>query len=234
MQLLQVCATATSDEGTIHADNSQRICIDEHYFDRDYYENGPQTGKSLYENYHYIPERSEPTARYLAELYLGKTILDFGCAKGFLVKALREIGVKAYGYDISKYAVDHCIPEASLYLYRWLSSVPKCDVVVGKDVLEHIPHLRLPKTLETLARKYRQGLFVVPLGDNGKYRIECYHKDPSHIVIENESFWYRMFVSCGWKVERMNCDISHFKAHWAKEHPQGNAVFYLSSKYLFD
>ena len=32
-------------------------------------------------------------------------VLDFGCAKGFTVKALRLLGYKAYGVDVSEYAI---------------------------------------------------------------------------------------------------------------------------------
>lgn len=40
------------------------------------------------------------------------TVLDVGCAKGFLVKALRDLGVEAYGVDVSEYAVNSA--EASI------------------------------------------------------------------------------------------------------------------------
>lgn len=197
------------------------------HFDRDYYENGPATGKSLYENYHYIPERTEPTARYLRMLYPGLSMLDFGCAKGFLVKALRDMGVEAYGYDISEYAVTHCMPEVSAYLST--SEPHKCDVVIGKDVLEHIPKTELHKVLSDLSRNHTYGLFVVPLGDSGEYRIPCYHDDPSHVVVENEAFWKAAFIKVGWKIQNMSYDISKFKAHWLKHHKKGNAVFSLLS-----
>ena len=36
----------------------------------------------------------------------GERILDFGCAKGFLVKAMRILDVAAQGVDVSKYAID--------------------------------------------------------------------------------------------------------------------------------
>ena len=34
-----------------------------------------------------------------------KTVLDAGCAMGYLVAALRDRGVEAYGIDISEYAI---------------------------------------------------------------------------------------------------------------------------------
>jgi ubiquinone/menaquinone biosynthesis C-methylase UbiE len=38
----------------------------------------------------------------------GDRVLDVGCAKGFLVKDLLELGIDAYGIDVSKYALMHC------------------------------------------------------------------------------------------------------------------------------
>src|SRR3990172_11155820 len=35
----------------------------------------------------------------------GKKVLEIGCAKGFLVKDLRDLGTDAYGLDISEYAI---------------------------------------------------------------------------------------------------------------------------------
>ena len=31
------------------------------------------------------------------------SVLDFGCARGYLVKALRKLAIMAYGYDISEW-----------------------------------------------------------------------------------------------------------------------------------
>ena len=41
----------------------------------------------------------------------GDKVLDVGCAKGFLVKDLLELGIDAYGIDVSHYALMNCEPE---------------------------------------------------------------------------------------------------------------------------
>jgi ubiquinone/menaquinone biosynthesis C-methylase UbiE len=41
----------------------------------------------------------------------GTRVLDVGCGKGFLVKALLAQGIEAFGLDISLYALVHCAPE---------------------------------------------------------------------------------------------------------------------------
>jgi SAM-dependent methyltransferase len=44
-------------------------------------------------------------ARAIAAIPGVRTVLDVGCAKGFLVKALRDAGIDARGVDLSEYAV---------------------------------------------------------------------------------------------------------------------------------
>ena len=39
------------------------------------------------------------------KLRKGSKILDVGCAKGFLVKELHNLGMNAFGIDISRYAI---------------------------------------------------------------------------------------------------------------------------------
>jgi ubiquinone/menaquinone biosynthesis C-methylase UbiE len=44
-------------------------------------------------------------------LKAGDRVLDVGCAKGFLVKDLLSMGIDAYGFDVSTYALEHCESE---------------------------------------------------------------------------------------------------------------------------
>ena len=79
------------------------------YFNEDYYERGAETGKSLYSHYRWMPELTIPMAHHIAkymDLHESEKVLDFGCAKGFTVKALRLLGYKAFGVDVSQYAFD--------------------------------------------------------------------------------------------------------------------------------
>lgn len=58
--------------------------------------------------------RWKPVAKDIIEhfgLRKGDRVLDIGCAKGFLVKDLMELGIDAYGIDISEYALKNCEPE---------------------------------------------------------------------------------------------------------------------------
>ena len=74
-------------------------------YDEDYFERGIESGKSLYTNYRWIPELTIPMCSFLNEqLGIGQSenVLDFGCAKGFIVKAMRLLGRNAYGVDLNQ------------------------------------------------------------------------------------------------------------------------------------
>jgi len=45
-------------------------------------------------------------------------VLDVGCAKGFLVKAFEDVGINAWGVDISEYAISKAPEDIRSKLYR--------------------------------------------------------------------------------------------------------------------
>src|SRR3954469_1999410 len=80
-------------------------------FDSDYFLHGKQTGKSLYEDYRWMPELTIPMVeRMIAHLGIvkGDTILDFGCARGYAVRAFQQLGYDAWGIDCSGWAIENC------------------------------------------------------------------------------------------------------------------------------
>ena len=115
-------------------------------FTKDYYEDGIRKHISGYENYKWMPTRSIPEALDIQEYFDFNTCVDYGCAKGFLVHALRIIGCDAYGEDISEYAVTNCHPEVEEYIS--LPNEKKYDLLICKDVLEPVSytHQTLPTT----------------------------------------------------------------------------------------
>lgn len=202
------------------------------YFDEDYYERGVSTGKSMYENYKWVPHIAFERACTLKTLYPNvKSVLDFGCAKGYVVYVLRLLGLDAYGYDISTYALDNCRPAVIPYIIRNRSEIrPKFDLVYGKDVLEHIPENEINEEVYFLSSISKQAFFIVPFGDNGKYRISEYHKDKSHVIIKDEEWWAKLFLWHGFIIRGMSYNIPGFKDKWIAVNRYGNGFYFLESK----
>ena len=125
-------------------------------YDRDYYEFGVESGKSNYSCYRWLPELTIPMAMTMIDfLHItnDQTILDWGAAKGYLVKAFRWLRRQAWGYDISEWAIQNADPEIRMFCSNSLGDLlGRYDVCMAKDVLEHIPKEQLGDTLSKIRK----------------------------------------------------------------------------------
>jgi SAM-dependent methyltransferase len=63
---------------------------------------------------------------YLLSDGISKSVLDYGCGKGFSIQAFRKLGIEADGCDVEKTDLVYSIDKA-----------PKKDIVVACEVVEH-------------------------------------------------------------------------------------------------
>jgi len=119
------------------------------------------------------------------------TVLDVGCAMGFLVEALRQRGVEGFGVDISEYAIQNVHPD--IQPYCWVGSVTdlfpqKYDLVVCIEVLEHLPHREAEQAVENLCRHGDDVLFSsTPLD----------YKRATHLNVQPPEYWAKLFARHG-------------------------------------
>lgn len=206
-------------------------------YDEDYFENGPKTGKSLYTNYKWLPETTIPIAHHLATFLNLKPqdkLLDFGCSKGFTVKAFRLLGIDAYGVDISEYAISH-VDESTRPYCRLISDFEypfnfDIDTLITKDVLEHLTESQLRLFLMNYGKHVKNMLHIMPLGDNGTYRLSEAHLDPTHILAENEEWWSYIFEECGFEVKDIRHTIFGVKDNWLVKNAKGIGFFHIQKK----
>lgn len=204
-------------------------------YDEDYYERGISSGKSGYQDYRWMPERTiRFVHKIMRELNIreGDLVLDYGCAKGFLVKAFRILDVNAYGCDISKYAIDNAEKEVASYCSLMRDGkVPydfNFDWVISKDVFEHLSKNQLEKTLSDLGEKSSCLFAIVPLGDGKKYVIPQYEADTTHVIRESRGWWESEFERNGWNIDRFSYLINGMKDNWA-QYKKGNGFFFLKN-----
>jgi len=183
----------------------------------DYFERGVESGLSIYQNYRWIPEATIPLAATLCEqlgIPEGAQILDYGCAKGFLVKALRLLHREAYGYDISDYAIESAPADVRHYVSTKLY-VRGYDWVLAKDVFEHHTHEELLVALEKLRTICRRMWACVPLAENGKYVCPAQDLDATHVLRHDLAWWVAQVSSRGFRVVSATHRMPHVKDSWA-------------------
>jgi SAM-dependent methyltransferase len=112
---------------------------------------------SQYEYYTRDSSNADPMAYILWRYLPATSSLDVGCAFGFVVEALREVGVDAKGVDTSQYAVEHALgarghTQYGNLLYRLPFRRGSFELVTALETLEHLPPERVPHAIAELAR----------------------------------------------------------------------------------
>jgi len=184
-------------------------------FDKDYFENGVKTKKSNYYDYSWqrLGSYFQKTARHIVDKFKPERTLDVGCAKGFLVKGLDELGVDAYGIDPSAYAVSNAHPVVADKIQQEVAqSIPypddTFDVVTCFDVLEHIPAREVPRTLKELLRVSKQWVVLRMVTHEVEGDI-----DSSHETIRDKDWWTEKIEKAGGVVEPVD-NFVHSSIWW--------------------
>jgi cyclopropane fatty-acyl-phospholipid synthase-like methyltransferase len=161
-------------------------------YDKDYFENGIQTGVSGYENYRWLPERTYKEIRTiinLLDINPESSVLDFGCAKGFYVKALTHYGINAWGVDISDYAIENADYEIKHRISK-SETLVHYDYIIARNVMEHIDEKDLYGLLCHFKEITNKVFFTVPLcKKNGGEYILPIPFDETHVIKWTKQKW---------------------------------------------
>ena len=199
-------------------------------FDEKYFEDGVRSRVSAYENYRWMPERSIREASSIINNIPFTTVLDYGCAKGFMVYALRLLGKEAHGVDVSDYAVKNCHPRVKDYLTVVETAEDikgGWDLIIAKDVLEHIPEKNIDETLSEFYKVSDKCLLVIPLGDNDSFRIREYEIDKTHVTKKDEEWWINKIKKSGFKLKHFSYSFGNVKEKWTSTYKYGNGFFII-------
>lgn len=195
-------------------------------YGKEYFECGVETGKSNYQNYRWIPELTIPMAMTiidLLEIKPNESVLDYGCAKGYLVKALRMLHRNAWGVDISDYALSKAEEDTKPYLFKpdeILNNKLSFKFCISKDVFEHIQEEKLKDILKTLNVEV---LFaIIPLGENGQYVAPANNMDKTHIICQSKNWWINFFNSCGWNNIYTSMEVLGIKDSYYQLYPESH------------
>lgn len=168
----------------------------------------------------------------------GMSLLDWGCAKGYLVKHLRRRGYEAWGLDISEYAISHGAPEVADHLRVFDMTDPGFgtqwepgyfDVATCFETMEHIPHV-----MDKGNGRYPTVNAIVHMRDNlkpgGKLIMTIctedqpgWDTDPTHVTIKPYDFWRELFEGNGFEYD--DATVEHLTKFWLFAYHKGVYAF---------
>lgn len=177
----------------------------------------PQAGHSLTECTSFRSEVREPdeitAARMACRKFVDRlvkatgchTVIDVGCGTGFLVEALAEQGLEAWGLDRSSTVVAAALASISNRVIRgelgsaeFFQAIPAkkpCDVAICTAVLERLPEDLILESLQQLARLARRVVVTTPK-PNLWDRL-----DPGCCCLHSREAWLRIFQQAGLREE---------------------------------
>ena len=157
------------------------------YYDEEYFTKGTKSN--------YCPygpgDWAANLARMIVDYLKPSSVLDVGCAYGYVVKELLERGVDAYGFDISEYAIKNSVVGDRIWVgyaedgrfWRFV------DLVVCTETLEHFVWYQIKKFFVN-AQRYADRILALIATYKAVGDI-----DKSHITLMPMSWWIDL-ASC--------------------------------------
>jgi len=154
-------------------------------FDKNYFNGGHKVGGYAREGYWDYPVHWV-TFDKIMELN-PKSVLEIGCARGYLVKRFESNGIKAKGLEISKHCyltrVTNSVVEFDVCETPWPFKDKEFDVCFSVAVMEHIPEKLLPKIMDEIDRVSNRGIHGIDYGENDD------GFDKTHCSLHDENWW---------------------------------------------
>ncbi len=146
-------------------------------------------------------------ARHIIKGIKPGSVLDAGCAMGFLVEKLRLHGVEAFGVDVSEYAIQNVHPDIAPYCRVGSVTEPfsqNYDLIVCIEVLEHIPKEEGEAAVANFCQYTDDILFSSTPFD---------YKEATHFNVQPPEYWAALFGQYGF-VRDVDFDAT-FITPWA-------------------
>jgi hypothetical protein len=135
------------------------------------------------------------------------SVLDAGCALGFLVESLRKVGVEAYGVDISEFAIQNAHESIKAYVSVGSVTAPfaqKYDLIISIEVLEHLAKADAEAAIANLCQHSDDILFSSTPFD---------YKEVTHYNVQPPDYWMEQFAKYGF-IRDLDYDASYITP-WA-------------------
>lgn len=183
------------------------------WYDQDYFETGLKSNWDQGYTWRVFAGLFNATADFLINAFPeAASYLDAGCAKGFLVRTLRERGKDCWGFDHSRWAVTRAEESArSHVIHEGVDQVSfdrKFDILTAFSLFEGLTPEQSIAFLTRARRWTGQALLAsIPSFDDdeeerNQARVE--DRDLSHITMRTRRWWHELFLSAGWRQDAVH------------------------------
>lgn len=161
----------------------------ENLFDKHYFNGGSKVGGYAHEGY-----RDFPVHWVTAQKIMGfqpNSVLEIGCARGYVLKKLQDQGIPVGGLEISKHchltrAIDN-ISNLDICKTPWPIPDKYFDLCYSVAVLEHIPEAHLENVIKEIDRVSNRGVHGIDFGHNDD------GFDKTHFTLKSKEWWEERF-----------------------------------------
>ena len=161
-------------------------------------------------NGYFYDGRWIPIAKRFIEYYNlkpGAKILDIGCAKGYFVYDLRNLGMDAYGLDVSEYAIRCCPPEIMPYvlqrdvrtMYQLVYDDNEFDLVTAISVVETLREPECREVIREIQRIGKNAFLKVDAWRNEEEKQRMIDWGITGITMMSTDDWKQLFKEEGYK-----------------------------------
>ncbi|MCA1612882.1 MAG: glycosyltransferase [Acidobacteria bacterium] len=182
------------------------------WYDADYFEHGLKSNWERGYSWELFSDLFKRTALYLTETFTeAESFLDAGCAKGFLVRALRERGKDCVGFDHSEWAVAGADESVKPYLVRAgadeIEFEREFDMLLAFSLFESLTEEQIRSFLARARGWTRHALFA-SIPSFADREEEEFHtrddRDYSHITMRTRAWWHETFLAAGWRQDAIH------------------------------
>ena len=162
-----------------------------------------------YGGFNYFPRFWQPvipTFQQYWQLSAASSLLDVGCAKGFMLHDLAVLipGMTLKGVDISEYAVDNAIDDMKAHVQvADAASLPfadkSFDVVISINTIHNLPREECGKALQEIERVSRGKSFITVdayRNEEEQRRMDAWNLTAKTIMSVDE--WIEFFKEVGY------------------------------------
>lgn len=144
---------------------------------------------------------------WLVKNFSPNYVLDVGCARGYLVKSFREMGVNSFGIDISADAIKSSPTSVTKYLTRVDITKEKLpfdsatfDLVTCLETLEHLPSVGFTMSEIKRVLKPNKGYLFMSTPTKITEMLlwrPIFKLDPTHCNLQSRNYWKTNFLQHG-------------------------------------